>query len=412
MFTPARCRAAVVLGAALAVSSCAPPPAKPTEADPAKPLPTAAKPAAAPTGLRVEGAFGFPQAQATVLCDTPDLRLSVWNDANYLYAQAVLWNDNDPSVGKAADGRPLGDNSVLRVDADADGQATPKVDRDYSLNPWPAMPGLRYTVMMGGNASSGLQADSKGRGAVRNVDDAGRSTRVDSFLIPLAEIGRKPGDAVRLAYWAGSPRPKLTVNSVGFTSPDPYYSFNLPREGDHRVVLADRPATFNPAVVPDGRQDRDPSAPPPQVVQKAPARPAVGAPPPEVAAADWLHIAGTPTLAGLKGKVVVVEFWATWCGPCIAGIPHLNELHEKYGPKGLVLLSLTDENKATVEKFIKTKPMHYALGAGSRTAAAYGVTGIPTAFLIGRDGNLLWAGHPADPQFDKQLVAALGGNEG
>lgn len=412
MSTPARCRVAAVCGLALAIGACAPPPA-PTEAGPAKPpAPTVAKPAAPATGLRAEGAFGFPQHEATVLCDTPDLRLSVWNDAAHLYAQAVLWTDNDPSVGKAADGRAVGDNAVLRVDADADGKPTPKADRNYSLNPWPHLPGLRYSVVNGPNAMSTLQADSKGRGAVRYEVDGGARVRVDSFLVPLAELGRKPGDKVRLAYWGGSPNPKRTVNSVGFVGKDPYYAHDLPREADHEVVLADRPAALDPAVVPDGRKDPNPSAPPPQTAKRAGGHPPVGSAPPEVAAADWLHIPGTPTLAGLKGKVVVVEFWATWCGPCVAGIPHLNELHEKYGPKGLVILSLTDEKKEVVQAFIQKKPMKYALGCGSQTLRAYGVNGIPQAFLIGRDGTLLWEGHPANPAFDRALVAALGGNEG
>jgi hypothetical protein len=52
--------------------------------------------------------------------------------------------------------------------------------------------------------------------------------------------------------------------------------------------------------------------------------------------------------------------------------------------------------------------MHYTVGAGSETGDAYGVTGIPHAFIIGRDGLLKWAGHPADPEFDKALEAEAG----
>jgi hypothetical protein len=93
----------------------------------------------------------------------------------------------------------------------------------------------------------------------------------------------------------------------------------------------------------------------------------------------------------------------------VAGIPHLNELHEKYGPAdrgGLVILSLTDQDPTPVEKFVKEKPIKYAVGAGSETIDAYGVTGIPHAFVIGRDGNLVWEGHPADG-LDAQVEKAL-----
>ena len=114
-----------------------------------------------------------------------------------------------------------------------------------------------------------------------------------------------------------------------------------------------------------------------------------------------------PTLAGLKGKVVVVEFWATWCGPCVAGIPHLNKLHDDLGPKGLVLLSFTDQSKQGIENFLKGTPMKYVLGCGSELAAEYGVGGIPHAFVIGKDGKLVWEGNPGDKEFDTQVLAAL-----
>src|SRR4051794_18336148 len=69
---------------------------------------------------------------------------------------------------------------------------------------------------------------------------------------------------------------------------------------------------------------------------------------PDGASAEWSR---------LKGKIVVVEFWATWCAPCIASIPHLNELAERFKDKEVVFISLTDEPRTTVEPFLKRKPI-------------------------------------------------------
>jgi thiol-disulfide isomerase/thioredoxin len=135
--------------------------------------------------------------------------------------------------------------------------------------------------------------------------------------------------------------------------------------------------------------------------------PKIGAEPPEVTAADWLNTDGPPTLASLRGKVVLVEFWATWCGPCVAGIPHLNELQSKYRAAGLQVISLTDDELATVKDFQKNArlPIKYTVGVGSRLSATYGVTSIPHAFLVGRSGKLLWHGHPSE--CEERIEAAL-----
>ena len=349
------------------------------------------------------GAFGFPQKDAKVLCDTPELRLSAWNDAGHLYVQAILPGDGDDTVGLTEDGRKIGDHCDLVIDVDADGNVTPKVDRTYYLNPWPTLPGLRYSIQLGGGGSTGIQGDSKGRGAISYIESGdGKKVRVDSFLIPLAELERKPGDKVRLAFHGTSTTPELTVNSVGFTSPKRYYSYSLPRKDYHEIVLSDRAAGLDTTQVPEGRMTI--------AIKPKQEMPKLGEAPPEVAATAWLNwtTKEVPSLKSLQGNVVVVEFWATWCAPCIAGIPHLNELHDQHAKDGLVILSLTDQAKKDyIEDFLKPKNVRYPIGIGSEAIEAYGVEGIPRAFVIARDGKLVWHGHPADKEFDAKIAAEL-----
>lgn len=364
--------------------------------------PLALKVKVSPAELKRDGAFGFPQASAQVLCDQPDLRVSVCSNKKYLYLQAIAWTDNDDAIGESNDGRKIGDWSDLMLDVDGDQQPTPKVDRNYALNPWPASPGLRYTVVLSERSTTGLQSNSRGRGSIQFVEGTdGKRYRVDSFAIPLDEIGKRPGETVRLAYWGSSPQPKLIFNSVGFQRAGQYYGHQLPKNKYHDVVLSDGPA-FDVSALPEGREQA--AALPARKVKPVPS---IGSVPPEVTAADWINIDTAPSLKDLRGKVVLVEFWATWCGPCIAGIPHLNELHDTYGPKGLTILSFTDQSRRGIENFLEKTTIKYAIGTGSELAAEYGVRGIPHAFLISKDGKLLWHGTTSTEEFEKQLAAAL-----
>jgi len=132
----------------------------------------------------------------------------------------------------------------------------------------------------------------------------------------------------------------------------------------------------------------------------------VGQAAPALSATDWLN-APPLTLAKLRGKIVVVEFWATWCPPCRATIPHLVEMHETYRSKGVVLISLTDEPKAKVEPFARKMGMTYPVGCGSRSKSAYGVRGIPHAFVIDVAGKVAWHGHPGSDGFEAAIREQL-----
>ena len=136
----------------------------------------------------------------------------------------------------------------------------------------------------------------------------------------------------------------------------------------------------------------------------------IGDPAAPLQIAEWLK-GDAVDLAAVKGKkIVVVEFWATWCGPCIQSIPHLTEMQQKYSDRGVVFVGVTSEAANVAKPFVDKMgaKMDYTVAAddGRKTTdgylKAYGVNGIPHAFIVGRDGNIAWHGHPMDG-LDKEL---------
>jgi len=94
------------------------------------------------------------------------------------------------------------------------------------------------------------------------------------------------------------------------------------------------------------------------------------------------------SLADHSGKVLLVDFWATWCGPCRRAMPHLNDLSKRHAKDGLVVIGVTDEEKATITEFMGKNSISYALGLdeGRKVHKDYMITALPTLFVIDHEG--------------------------
>ena len=92
------------------------------------------------------------------------------------------------------------------------------------------------------------------------------------------------------------------------------------------------------------------------------------------------------TMKALAGKAVVLEFWATWCAPCITSMPDLNELARQFQDRPVQFISVTDEERPVVEAFLRKRPLEGWIGLDPkrRLFQAYGVDGIPQTVLIDR----------------------------
>lgn len=113
--------------------------------------------------------------------------------------------------------------------------------------------------------------------------------------------------------------------------------------------------------------------------------------PPEIDGAEWFNAEKPISLSDLKGKVVLLDFWATTCGPCIKKLPEVQKLHDKYAGQGLVVIGIhMPETLGACEKFVKAHDYTFPFMLDSgKTAESYGVSANPTCFLIGREGKIV-----------------------
>ncbi|NRA39018.1 MAG: redoxin domain-containing protein [Planctomycetes bacterium] len=96
----------------------------------------------------------------------------------------------------------------------------------------------------------------------------------------------------------------------------------------------------------------------------------------------------------MKGQVILVDFWATWCQECVQSVPHLKKIHQDYSDKGLVLIGYTDQTSINLDKFIRSYQIDYPIFVGP-SANTYEIRSVPQLVLIDKQGIIRKVAHPA-----------------
>ena len=133
-----------------------------------------------------------------------------------------------------------------------------------------------------------------------------------------------------------------------------------------------------------------------------------GSKPPEIEAAKWFNVDEPLSWDKLRGKVVLVDFWATWCTPCIKKMPSVQRLHDNYAEKGLVVIGIhSADDSGGCKKFVTDHKISFPIVLDSgKTAEGYGVTSFPAYFLIDRKGKVV-SGYTVKPPTASDIESLL-----
>jgi len=123
---------------------------------------------------------------------------------------------------------------------------------------------------------------------------------------------------------------------------------------------------------------------------------------------------GDVSLESLRGKTVLVDFWASWCGPCRQSFPWMNDLQKRYGDKGLTIVAVNlDKDREFANAFLAEVPASFTVvfDPAGTTAERYKVKAMPTTVLVSADGHVLVTHTGFDarkaPEFEAQIAEAL-----
>jgi thiol-disulfide isomerase/thioredoxin len=119
--------------------------------------------------------------------------------------------------------------------------------------------------------------------------------------------------------------------------------------------------------------------------------------------------------AGLAGKVVIVDFWASWCGPCKESFPAMNDLQKKYAAKGLVIIAVNeDEEKSDMQDFLKDNAATFNVvrDAKQKLVSVAGIQTMPSSFVLGDDGKVRFThtgfhGATTRKEYEEQIESLL-----
>jgi len=119
---------------------------------------------------------------------------------------------------------------------------------------------------------------------------------------------------------------------------------------------------------------------------------------------------GQVTLAELEGQVVMLNFWATWCGPCRQEMPHLETLYKRYSDLGFTLLGVNvEEDSSGADKFLEETPVTFPIlfDPKSEVSKRYDVIAMPSTVLIDRTGNMRFIHHGYQPGYENEYQAQI-----